>query len=48
MTYPRPPQRPQAYRLPPGSVRQYVVRGERAGLLRTVLARVQRPQPAQR
>jgi hypothetical protein len=48
MQYPRPPQRPEASRLPPGSVRQYVVRGERTSPVRALLARVQRPKPPHR
>ena len=46
--YPRPPHRPQAYRVRSASQRHHTVRNNRstAGLLRTVLARVHGLQPA--
>ena len=51
MHYPRPPQRPQAYRVPPGTLRQYAIpsgQSDPKPALRAVLARLQRPQLARR
>jgi hypothetical protein len=51
MHYPRPPQRPQAYRVPPGTLHQYAIRSSRGNLKpawRAVLARLQGPQLARR